>query len=122
MWITYNNDILNDKDYRKIISVIKNGDKILVNFSTNPPYLIGKSVEIHISYIKTKKYLEPWHFEIGLLNSIKFIINKVELYHKAKVKNLFIGDKKLTRDDERCLSEIGINKNFKCLVEFEEIK
>ena len=121
-YLIYNNDILNDKDYRKIISVIKNGDKILVNFSTNPPYLIGKSVAIHISYIKTKKNLEHWFFEIGLLNSIKIIINKVEFFHKAKVKNLFIGDKKLTRDDERCLSEIGINKNFECLVEFEEIK
>ena len=121
-YLIYNSNILNDKDYRKIISVIKNRDIILVNFSINPPYLIGKSVVIHISYIKTKKNLEHWFFEIGLLNSIKFIINKVELYHKAKVKNLFIGDKKLTRDDERCLSEIGINKNFECLVEFEEIK
>ena len=117
--LIYNSDNFGDKYDWKIKNVLKNGDKILVIINDNPPYIIGKSVEIYISY--TKKNIEHWNFEIGLLNFIKFIIEKVEVFYRAKIKKLFIGDKIFKRDDERCLSEIGIYDNFNCLIEFEEI-
>ena len=117
--LMHNSYSLENNDNTKIINAINNRDRIFVLINNNPPYIIGKSVEIFISY--SKKNIENWIFDIGLLNSIKFIIDKVELRSKAKIKKLFIGDKILTRDDERCLSEIGIYDNFDCLIEFEEI-
>jgi len=110
---------LDTSDNRKIMNVIKDGDYIQIIIHNNPPYVIGKSVQVHISY--TIKNLEHWIFDKGLLNSIKYIINKAESFHHVKIKKLFIGNKQLNRDDERCLSEIGINKNFDCLIEFEGI-
>lgn len=110
---------LNTNDNRKILNVIEDGDVIQVITHNNPPYVIGKAVQVLISY--TIKKLEDWIFDIGLLNSIKYIINKAEAFHHARIKKLFIGNKQLTRDDERCLSEIGISKNFNCLIEFEGI-
>ena len=118
--LIYNSIKLSAKDNRKIMDVIINGSVILVLNIINSPYVIGKSVVVNISY-NTKKILENWIFDIGLLNSIKYIIDKVESFHRARIKNLSIGNKKLTRDDERCLSEIGIFQNFDCIVEFEEI-
>ena len=110
---------LNTNDNRKIMNVIEDGDVVKVIIHINPPYVIGKVVQVHISY--TIKKLEDWIFDIGLLNSIKYIINKAESFHHVRIKKLFIGNKQLTRDDERCLSEIGISKNFNCLIEFEGI-
>ena len=118
--LIYNSIKLSAKDNRKIMDVIINGSVIFVLNIINSPYVIGKSVVVNISY-NTKKILENWIFDIGLLNSIKYIIDKVESFHRARIKNLSIGNKKLTRDDERCLSEIGIFQNFDCIVEFEEI-
>ena len=118
--LIYNSKGLSAKDNRKIMDVIINGSVIFVLNIINSPYVIGKSVVVNISY-NTKKKLENWIFDIGLLNSIKYIIDKVESFHRARIKNLSIGNKKLTRDDERCLSEIGIFQNFDCIVEFEEI-
>ena len=118
--LIYNSKGLSAKDNRKIMDVIINGSMIFVLNKINILYVIGKSVVVNISD-NTKKILENWIFDIGLLNSIKYIIDKVESFHRARIKNLSIGNKKLTRDDERCLSEIGIFQNFDCIVEFEEI-
>ncbi len=118
--LIYNSKGLSAKDNRKIMDVFINVSVIIVINKINIPYVIGKSVVVNISY-NTKKILENWIFDIGLLNSIKYIIDKVESFHRARIKNLSIGNKKLTRDDERCLSEIGIFQNFDCIVEFEEI-
>ena len=118
--LIHNSKGLSAKDNRKIMDVIINGSMIFVLNKINILYVIGKSVVVNISD-NTKKILENWIFDIGLLNSIKYIIDKVESFHRARIKNLSIGNKKLTRDDERCLSEIGIFQNFDCIVEFEEI-
>lgn len=83
--LIYNSIKLSAKDNRKIMDVIINGSVIFVLNIINSPYVIGKSVVVNISY-NTKKILENWIFDIGLLNSIKYIIDKVESFHRARIK------------------------------------
>ena len=117
--LLYNGLTLESNDNRRIRDIFPDGVKIIAFQFNNPPYIFGKKVEVHISY--TEKYIQHWIFDIGLLNSIKYIIKKPESFYHRKVKKLTIGKKKITRNDERCLSEIGIKGNFSCLIEFEKI-
>lgn len=117
--LKFNIITLESKDNRRIRDIFPDGVEIKAIQFNNPPYIFGKKVEVHISY--TEKYIQHWIFDIGLLNSIKYIIKKSESLHQRKVKKLTIGKKKITRNDERCLSEIGIKGNFSCLIEFEKI-
>lgn len=116
--LIYNANRLTYDDKRKIREVVRYWDKIVSIKATNPPYTIGKTVVINISY--TEKNIEGWVFEIGLLNSINYVIKKVEAFHKRKVKKLFVINKELNRNDDRCLLEIGIKENFYCLIELEK--
>ena len=115
---SYNAENLASYKDRAIKDIIHDKDKVLVMEITNPPYTIGKTVMIDISY--TDKNIEGWFFDIGLLNSVNMIIKKVESFHKRKVKKIILGGKELTRNEEKCLLEYGIKNNFNCLVEFEK--
>ena len=118
--LIYNASKLMSNDKRKIREVFHNCEKILSIKVTNPPYILGKTVVINISY--TEKNIEHWIFEIGLLNSINYVIKKVESFYYRNVKKLFVIGKELNRNDDRCLLEIGIKENFDCLIELEKIK
>ena len=118
--LIYNASKLMSNDKRKIREVFHNYEKILSIKVTNPPYILGKTVVINIFY--TEKNIEHWIFEIGLLNSINYVIKKVESFYYRKVKKLFVIGKELNRNDDRCLLEIGIKENFNCLIELEKIK
>ena len=115
---SYNAENLASYKDRAIKDIIHDSDKVFVMEITNPPYTIGKTVMIDISY--TDKNIEGWFFDIGLLNSVNMIIKKVESFHKRKVKKIILGGKELTRNEEKCLLEYGIKNNFNCLVEFEK--
>ena len=114
--LIYNAVPLISNDQRKIKDVFHNGEKIFSIKADNPPYTIGKTVVIDISY--TEKNIEHWVFDIGLLNSINLVIRKVESFHHRIVKRLFVKGYELNRNDDRCLLEIGIKENFDCLIEF----
>ena len=117
--LLYNAKTLQLNDNRKIGDVIKNLEKIVSFRISDFPYVIGKSVVVHISY--TEKNIEHWIFDIGLLNSIKYIINKVESFHNRKVEKIFVIGKVFDRNEDKCLSQIGIKDNFDCLVKFQKI-
>ena len=116
--LSYNAENLASYKDRTIKDIIHDKDRVYLNEITNPPYTIGKTVMIDISY--TEKNIEGWIFDIGLLNSVNLIIKKVESFHNRKVKKIILEGKELTRNEEKCLLEYGIKNNFNCLVEFEK--
>ena len=73
---------------------------------------------VNISYFD--KNFKNWIFQIGLLNSINFIISKNESKFKREVEILIIGDLRIKRDDQRTLLSLGIKKDFNCIIDFKE--
>ena len=117
-YIFHSGNKLNYKDKSKLInSFLIEGSNLIVINCQKPPITFGKIVEVRISY--TDKEINSWIFEIGLLNSVNCIIRKNESFYKRKVKKLMIRNRLINIEDQRCLSDIGINNNFNCLIEFE---
>ena len=85
----------------------------------NVPYTFGKLITVYISYFEKK--IENWIFDIGVLNSINYIISKNESFYHRKVKKLEIGNLVIKRDDKRSLLSLGITKDFNCCIDFEKI-
>ena len=85
---------------------------------SNIPYTFGKLITGRISYFENRSFV--WVLDIGVLNSINFIISKNESMYNRKVKKLVIGDLVIKRDDKRTLLSLGIIKDFICLVDFEK--
>ena len=80
----------------------------------NVPYTFGKLVKVHITYFEKK-------IQIGVFNSINYIISKNESFYHRKVKKLEIGNLVIKRDDKRSLLSLGITKDFNCCIDFEKI-
>lgn len=116
--LLYNSMKLNPNDNKRI-NTFQDGILIIVNQCKNQPYILGKSVEVHISY--SDKEIYDWIFEIGLLNSVNYIIKKNESFYKSKIKKLMIEKKEINRKDESPLYKIGIKNNFHCYIEFEKM-
>lgn len=85
----------------------------------NAPYTFGKEIIAYISYVDKK--VQNWIFDIGLLNSINFMISQNESFYHRKVKKLEIGNLVIKRDDKRSLLSLGITKDFNCCIDFENI-
>ena len=85
----------------------------------NVPYIFGKLIIAHISYFEKK--VPNWIFDIGVLNSINYIISQNESFYHRKVKKLEIGNLIIKRDDKRSLLSLGITKDFNCCIDFENI-
>ena len=85
----------------------------------NAPYTFGKEIIAYISYFDKK--IQNWIFDIGVLNSINFMISQNESFYHRKVKKLEIGNLVIKRDDKRSLLSLGITKDFNCCIDFEKI-
>ena len=120
----YNGEILSQNDETKFYHDILTTDirniivKELECLPVNIPYTFGKVIIVNISYFD--KNFKNWIFQIGLLNSINFIISKNESKFKREVEILIIGDLRIKRDDQRTLLSLGIKKDFNCIIDFKE--
>ena len=115
--VIYNTLKLSHYDENKLNKSNPQNISIYVNEIMNYPYTFGKIVTVHISYFNEK--IHHWIFDIGLLNSIHYIISKVETFHRRRVKILVIGNLNIKRNDERTLLSLGIKSNFHCKIDFE---
>ena len=76
--------------------------------------LFGKKIKAFFMY-KNKEM----NVNIGTLNSIKsLILNINNTLGDKKAIRIGIGMNKFGKNDEKSLSSIGINKDFKCSLEF----
>ena len=76
--------------------------------------LFGKKIKAFFMY-KNKEM----NVNIGTLNSIKSLITKINnAFEGKKVIRIVIGMNKFGKKDEKSLSSVGINKDFKCSLEF----
>lgn len=76
----------------------------------------GKKVLVNVTDINKEVITE---FEIGLLNSNKYLIKRIESYmnKKFKVKKLYFEEKEISLDKEKSLTSLGIKDNFICKIE-----
>lgn len=56
---------------------------------------------------------------LGLLNSNKLLVTRIEAETGRKVKNIFLNNNKLNIKDEMSIYSMGITQNCSCLAEFQ---
>ena len=123
---------LNSKSTRILDLYLSPNDKInkLHNFhhftfhQSNPSqsyWIFGKNINAKIILIDKNK---DFSLEIGTLNSTLQLIKEIEALlggHSIKVKKIIINNKLIERENIKSLPSIGINEDFECFVEIEEL-
>lgn len=128
---TFSKLLLNPKSYK--IDIFKSGNERINIFNQNkkfeiikfaPPnhhWKFGKEIMVLASFNDEKKV--PYNIDIGILNSIKQLIERIENFDMCKkVKKITIRNNVYLKNEIKdcSLKSIGLNENFSCEVELEE--
>lgn len=79
--------------------------------------IYGKYLQIKVSNKLKTEYITT--ICLGLLNSNKLLVTRIEAETGRKVKNIFFNNNKLNIKDEMSIYSMGITQNCSCLAEFQ---
>ena len=107
---------INDQKYG---SYMFNHDIIIHEFNPNVCFIFGKIVNATIK--NNKETGSSASFRIGILNSVKLLIEEYQKINpQKKLKKLTIGNKVVKKNDTMSLFSLGIKNNFTCFAENED--
>ena len=96
-----------------------NLDIIIDEFNPNVCFIFGKIVYATIK--NNKETGSSASFRIGILNSVKLLIEEYQKINpQKKLKKLTIGNKVVKKNDTMSLFSLGIKNNFTCFAENED--
>ena len=77
----------------------------------------GKQIKIEV-YEEKNKQMPILSAYIGLLNSIKHLINYIENNLITKIKKMIINQKEININEIKSLSSLGITNNCSCIIDY----
>ena len=119
-YFIYKDKKITEKDER----VIENGKTVLAYQSNVYNYLsiltiLGKEIFLNI---KSKDERGNYgrivfqNFPVGLLNSVKQLLNYIEVQTNYKIKNLFLGGKEINLEENESFGSLGIKGDTNCTI------
>lgn len=95
---------IDDKNIPEGSTILMVDTNVVPGLSIN---IIGKEVNLKIFEKFRNKFKKLATINIGSLNSIKDIINYIEIGYKKKIKKIFIGEKEIKLDEDRSIKSLG---------------
>ena len=78
--------------------------------------IFGKRICLKIIFQYEKKSNSSCNYPIGTLNSIKELVNIVEIQNSLKVKAFYLDGKQINIEEDRSLASLGIKENSVAII------